>query len=235
MTAKDIPGRNEVALILNDQPCLANKTINHIEEPILLLAHPDRYLLEEARRAVRLEEIEPLPAVFTLEDSLNQKEIIWGQDNILKAYHLERGNVDAVWQIASFIVEGEYHTGSQEQLYIETQGMIAIANPQEGVTVWGSMQCPYYIHKALLTLFGLPESRIRVIQAETGGGFGGKEEYPSMIAAHAALLAWKSGKAVGTNYLQPFGGSRCDDEAAPFPHPSSHGCEQRGPSAGHGD
>ena len=87
VTANDIPGRNEVALILNDQPCLANKTINHIEEPILLLAHPDRYLLEEARRAVSLK-IEPLPAVFTLEDSLNQKEIIWA-GQILKAYHLE--------------------------------------------------------------------------------------------------------------------------------------------------
>ena len=214
VTANEIPGRNEVALILNDQPCLASKTINHIEEPILLLAHPDRYLLEEARRAVSLE-IEPLPAVFTLEDSLDQKEIIWGQDNILKAYHLERGNVDAVWPIADFIVEGEYNTGSQEQLYIETQGMIAIANPREGVTVWGSMQCPYYIHKALLTLFGLPESRIRVIQAETGGGFGGKEEYPSMIAAHAALLAWKSGKAVKIIY------DRSEDLAAtPKRHPS---------------
>ena len=94
--------------------------------------------------------------------------------------------------------------------------MIAIANPQEGVTVWGSMQCPYYIHKALLTLFGFPESRIRVIQAETGGGFGGKEEYPSIIAAHAALLAWKSGKAVKIIY------DRSEDLAATTKrHPSS--------------
>src|SRR5258708_13001572 len=74
--------------------------------------------------------------------------------------------------------------------------MIATANPTDGVTVWGSMQCPYYIHKALLPLFGLPPEKIRVIQMETGGGFGGKEEYPSMIAGHAALLAWKSGKPV---------------------------------------
>ena len=49
-------------------------------------------------------------------------------------------------------------------------------------------------------VFGLPKDRVRVIQTETGGGFGGKEEYPSMIAAHAALLAWKSGKPVKIIY-----------------------------------
>jgi CO/xanthine dehydrogenase Mo-binding subunit len=65
VTASDIPGANVVALILNDQPYLANKLINHAEEPILLLAHGDKYLLEEARRAVHLD-IEPLPAVFTI-------------------------------------------------------------------------------------------------------------------------------------------------------------------------
>ena len=78
--------------------------------------------------------------------------------------------------------------------------MIAVANPQDGVTVWGSMQCPYYIHKAVLPVFNLPPEKLRVIQMETGGGFGGKEEYPSVIAAHAALLAWKSGKPVKLIY-----------------------------------
>ena len=74
------------------------------------------------------------------------------------------------------------------------------ANESDGVTVWGSLQCPYYVHKALVHLFGLPEEKIRVVQTETGGGFGGKEEYPSMIAGHAALLAWKSGKPVKIIY-----------------------------------
>ncbi len=83
---------------------------------------------------------------------------------------------------AAHIVEGEYRTGAQEQLYIETNGVIAVADARDGVTIWGSMQCPYYIHKALLKAFPLPPEKIRVIQMETGGGFGGKEEYPSMIA-----------------------------------------------------
>ena len=199
VTAKDIPGANYVALILNDQPYLAAEFVNHPEEPVLLIAHEDKYLVEEARRNVRVE-IEEQPAVFTLEDALAKKEIIWGEDNTFKRFLVDKGDVDAAWANADFIVEGEYATGAQEQLYIENNGAIAIANANEGVTVWGSMQCPYYVHKALVKLFDLPEDKIRVIQTETGGGFGGKEEYPSLITGHAALLAWKSGKPVKLIY-----------------------------------
>ena len=199
VTAKDIPGENYVALILNDQPYLADEIVNHAEEPIVLLAHHDKYLLEEARRHVKID-YEQRPAIYSLGDSLAQKEIIWGEDNVFKKFLVNKGSVDEAWSQADFIVEGEYETGAQEQLYIETNGAIATANPDGGVTVWGSMQCPYYVHKALIKLFGLPEEKIRVIQTETGGGFGGKEEYPSLIAGHAALLAWKSGKPVKMIY-----------------------------------
>ena len=199
VTAKDIPCKNCTALIQEDQPCLAADFVNHPEEPVVLLAHADKYLLEEARRAVRLE-IEPLPAILTIEDSLARKQVIWGEDNLFKSFHVDKGDVDRAWASADFIVEGEYSTGAQEQVYIEPQGMIATANPRDGVTVWGSLQCPYYIHKALGVLFGFPKEKVRVIQMETGGGFGGKEEYPSMIACHTALLAWKSGRPVQIVY-----------------------------------
>jgi CO/xanthine dehydrogenase Mo-binding subunit len=199
VTAADIPGKNEIAAIAHDQPALAQEFINHPEEPIVLLAHPDKFLLEEARRAVHID-VEPLPAVFAIEDSEAKRVIISGEDNVFKSYLVEKGDVESAWALADVIVEGEYRTGSQEQLYIENQGMIAIANPSDGVTVWGSLQCPYYVHKALITVFGLPHEKIRVVQAETGGGFGGKEEYPSMLAAHAGLLAWKSGKPVKIIY-----------------------------------
>jgi CO/xanthine dehydrogenase Mo-binding subunit len=199
VSAQDVPGANYVSLILNDQPYLADKFINHPEEPILLVAHPDKYLVEQAREHVQIE-FEELPAVFSLADSLEKREIIWGDDNIFKSFLVDKGDVDQAWASADFIVAGEYQTGAQEQLYIENNGCIAIANPNEGVTVWGSMQCPYYVHKSLVKLFDLPDDRVRVIQTETGGGFGGKEEYPSMIAGHAALLAWKSGRPVKLVY-----------------------------------
>src|SRR5260370_17851723 len=186
-------------LILNDQPYRADGRVNHPEEAIVLLAHPDKYLLEEARRHVSIE-YEELPAIFSLQDSLAKKEIIWGDDNVFKKFLVDKGNVDDAWSKADFIVPGEYETGAQEQLYIENNGAIAIANPSEGVTVWGSMQCPYYVHKALIKLFDLPEEKMRVIQTETTADFAAIAEYPSMIAGHAALLAWKSGLPVKMIY-----------------------------------
>jgi CO/xanthine dehydrogenase Mo-binding subunit len=199
VSPKDIPGTNCIALIEDDQPCLADGMVNHPEEALLLLAHPDRHLLAKAVERVSVE-YDPLPAIFTVEESEALSQLIWGADNTFKSYLIEKGDVDAVWQNAAHIVEGEYTTGAQEQLYIENNGMIAAFDPQQGLTVWGSLQCPYYIHKALMKLFDLPADRVRVVQMETGGAFGGKEEYPSMIAAHAALLARKSGKPVKIIY-----------------------------------
>src|SRR5579864_4216092 len=111
VTAADVPGKNEIALIVHDQPCLAAEFINHPEEPIVLLAHPDKYLLEQARRAVQIE-VEPLPAVFTIEDSLAKRVIISGEDNVFKSYQVDKGDVDAAWERADVIVEGEYRTGA---------------------------------------------------------------------------------------------------------------------------
>src|SRR5690348_8472669 len=96
VTAKDIPGANYVALILNDQPYLAAEFVNHPEESVVLIAHENKYLVQEARRNVRIE-IEEQPAIFTLEDSLAQKEIIWGDDNIFKNFLVDKGDVDAAW------------------------------------------------------------------------------------------------------------------------------------------
>ncbi len=198
VTAADIPGKNVVALIMDDQPYLAAGKVNHLHEPILLLAHKDKNLLAKARALVEIE-YEPLPAVFDMDASLRAQTVIWGEDNIIKSYLMEKGNVDDVWEKAAFIVDGEYSTGAQEQLYIEPNGMIA--EVRDGtVNVWGSMQCPFYVQKALTGLMGLPAGNVRIIQAETGGAFGGKEEFPSVIAGHAALLAWKSGHPVKMIY-----------------------------------
>lgn len=199
VTADDIPGLNIVKLLVDDQPFLAKDRINHPDEPVVLIAHPNKHLVARAREHVEIV-VEQEPGVFTIEDSLAQKQIVWGQDNILKTIVIEKGEVASVWDQADLIIEGTYTTGASEQLYIENNGMIAKYSPEEGVTVWGSMQCPYYVHPGLCSLFGLPKDKIRVIQTETGGGFGGKEEYPTLVAGHAALLAMKSGRPVKLVY-----------------------------------
>ena len=191
VTAADIPGDNVVASIKNDQPILVpvGGEIRHHAEPLALIAAPDKATLREARRRA-MPRTTKLPPVF---DPL-------ASDHVFASYHIETGEVDAAMAAADVILEGEYRVGHQEQLYIENNAMIAEPTDGGGVTVTGSLQCPYYLHGALKRGLGLDDRAARVVQAETGGGFGGKEEFPSVIGLHAALLARKAQKPVRMIY-----------------------------------
>lgn len=204
VTAADIPGQNRVASVVHDQPFLVGvgEEITHMEQPVVLLAHADRHLAEKARNAVRLE-VEDLPAILDIQASLDLEQVIYGTHNLLKEIRIQKGDPETVWDQAAHVIEGEYRTGAQEQMYLETNAMVAVVEQEEAetrVTVWGSLQCPYYVHTALKQLFGLPDDRVRVVAMEMGGAFGGKEDYPSVNGGHAALLAWKSGKPVKLVY-----------------------------------
>ena len=183
---RDIPGRNLVEGIAEDQPCLVEHDVNHVAEPILLLAHENREVLNAARVEIDYAAKRP---VFD----------ILASPTVLKDVSINKGDVEVGFQAAEFIVEGEYRVGHQEHVYIEPNGVIAVPE-NGGITLHGSLQCPYYVHKALQRALNLPAGQVRVVQAETGGGFGGKEEYPSIIAVHASLLALKSGRPVKLVY-----------------------------------
>ena len=190
---RDIAGRNIVALIEDDQPCLAEREIRHVAEPILLLAHADRERLLAAD--VQIDYRASAPNYDPAASAITFKTIT-----------IDKGDLDRGFASADRIVEGEYRVGHQEQLYIEPNGIIAVPGPggpggdDGGIILYGSMQCPYYVHRAITVLLDLPDDHVRIIQTETGGGFGGKEEYPSMIAGHAALLARKARRPVKIIY-----------------------------------
>ncbi len=236
--ASDIPGENAIVHLIKDHPCLAAELVNHTEEPVLLIAHPEKGALLRAVAGVRVE-VDELPGVFTIEESEaavagnNVDRVIWdGADwgataNCFKTYTMYSGDAEATedglaeaFERADLIVEGEYTTGAQEQLYIEPNGVIAEcfrdeAGAVESVCVRGSMQCPFYLVHALTVVFGLPAEKCRVIQTETGGAFGGKEDFPSVIGSHAALLAMQCGHPVKMVY------DRAEDMAATTKrHPS---------------
>ena len=192
VTAADIPGENIVSSIKSDQPILVplGGEIQHHAEPLALLAAPDKATLREARHRA-LPRTTKLPGVF---DPLES-------DHTFAQYTIEAGtDVEAALASADVVLEGEYRVGHQEQLYIENNAMIAVPTEGGGVTVTGSLQCPYYLHAALKRGLGLDDQAARVVQAETGGGFGGKEEFPSVIGLHAALLARKAQKPVRMIY-----------------------------------
>jgi CO/xanthine dehydrogenase Mo-binding subunit len=192
VTAADIPGENIVSSIKSDQPILVpiGGEIQHHAEPLALIAAPDKATLREARRRAKPRTTK-LPGVF---DPL-------ASNHVFAQYTIEAGSdIEAALASADVVLEGEYRVGHQEQLYIENNAMIAVPTEGGGVTVTGSLQCPYYLHAALKRGLGLDDRAARVVQAETGGGFGGKEEFPSVIGLHAALLARKAQKPVRMIY-----------------------------------
>jgi CO/xanthine dehydrogenase Mo-binding subunit len=189
VTATDIPGTNRVKLIDLEQPFLVEREIRHREEPVVLLAHADRDLLARAVHGVRLV-VTPEDPVLALEQSTTA----------FLARTLEKGQIERGLAEADVVVEGVYETGAQEHVYIEPQGMLAHPRPGGGVVIRGSLQCPYYVQPAVALLLGVEPEQVQVIQTTTGGGFGGKEEYPSIIAGHAALLAVKARRPVKLIY-----------------------------------
>jgi len=200
VTADDIPGDNVVQLIRDDQPILASLggEIRHREEPILLLAASGRATLDDAAGHIRIE-YEVADPIYALERA----------SEVFSTVEISKGKVleDLKDLEGVEVVERTFRVGLQEQLYIEPQGAIAIpwrehgaGSREQGITVIGSLQCPYYVHRALKRALKLTDEEAVVIQAETGGGFGGKEEYPSIVAVHAALLARKAGRPVRLVY-----------------------------------
>ncbi|MEO7156355.1 MAG: xanthine dehydrogenase family protein molybdopterin-binding subunit, partial [Vicinamibacterales bacterium] len=185
---RDLPGPNYVALIDPDQPCLAVDRIQHVAEPILLVGHADKHALIDIDRRITITCREE-PPHYDPESSTT----------CFKQIAIDKGDIERGFRDAEVVIDGEYRTSHQEQLYIETNGVIAVPG-DHAITVYGSLQCPYYVHKALVVLLDLPPDRVRVVQTETGGGFGGKEEYPSILACHAAILARKAGRPVKMIY-----------------------------------
>ncbi|MFQ5550105.1 MAG: xanthine dehydrogenase family protein molybdopterin-binding subunit, partial [Gemmatimonadales bacterium] len=183
-TAADVPGDNVVHLIDDDQPALVADEIRHYAEPVVVLAAPNRNLLESALAHIHLE-YEELEPVLDMEAATGE----------LANITIEKGDVTAALARAEIVVERTFRMGHQEQLYIEPQAMVAVPN-DDGVTIYGSLQCPYYVHRAVVRALALPAEYVTIVQAETGGAFGGKEEYPSMVAIHAALLARSAGRPV---------------------------------------
>ena len=191
VSADDIPGENVVQLIRDDQPVLAPNggEIRHKEEPILLLAAPDRATLEDAASHIHIE--------YELATPVSD---IGSATEVFSTVDIAKGDVASAQREADLVVEREFRVGLQEQLYIEPQGAIAFPEADGTIRVIGSLQCPYYVHRALKRALKLSDQQAVVVQAETGGGFGGKEEYPSIVAVHAALLARKAGRPVRLIY-----------------------------------
>lgn len=200
VSARDIPGTNVNPLVLPDQPFLAADTVRFHGEAVALVAADTPERAAAAAAAVKVE-VEPLPGVFSIRESLDPKSPrLYRDDNAFSKYTIRRGDAAAAMARAPHVFKQEYETPYQEHAYLETQGMIAVPGFEDQMTVYGSMQCPFYVHDAVTAMLGVHRNRVRVVQTTTGGGFGGKEDVPSLLAAHAALLARRTGRPVKLVY-----------------------------------
>jgi CO/xanthine dehydrogenase Mo-binding subunit len=175
----DIPGVNEVHMVQDDTPVFTFD-VEFIGEPIGMLLGPDERevikLLHEIK--VEYEEFEP---TFDARKS----------NDVFFEYTIEKGDFTKAFKEANSIYEGTFETGLQEHMYLETNGMIAEYSGGK-MTIHGSLQCPYYVHTAVVRATGLTPENVIIRQDVTGGGFGGKEDFPSTLACQAAIAAYKA-------------------------------------------
>lgn len=194
LTPGDIPGENVISIIEEDMPCLAGHEVRYLGEPLALVAAPT---LELARRASRLVQprIEPEAGLFGIDAIVRGLQAEERELDVLATCAIQAGDVATARERCERVTSGEYVTGPQEQAYLETQVMIGIPRG-DTIQCIGSMQCPYYVRPAVARVTNLPPENVVVRQAPTGGAFGGKEDFPSMMACHVALLARTTGNAV---------------------------------------
>ncbi|MHC1770978.1 MAG: xanthine dehydrogenase family protein molybdopterin-binding subunit [Flexilinea sp.] len=180
----DVPGMNIVHIVDDDTPVFSDGTVNYVGEAILMVVGKDLLIINQIMKQIVIvyDELEPVIDMMK-------------SDKIFYQYEYAKGDWETAFKDADRIIEEDFKTGYHEQAYLETQGMIGFYENGKS-TVRGSMQCPYYIHTALQKAMGLSPDKVQVIQDETGGAFGGKEDYPSILGCQVAVAAYKTGKPV---------------------------------------
>ncbi|MCK5599121.1 xanthine dehydrogenase family protein [bacterium] len=197
LTYKDIPGKNLVPVVFDDQPLLAEKRVRYHGEPIVLLAGESKRAVKEAIKKIKIKIREDKP-VLDIHQSMNAKIAVDPEkkDNICQRYDVKRGDTAKAFKTAHLLIENKYSTNYQEHAYLEPQSMIAVPELNGIVSIYGSMQCPFYVQDGVAAILGRELSSISVNLMTTGGAFGGKEDVPSIIAEIAALLSHHTGRPV---------------------------------------
>jgi CO/xanthine dehydrogenase Mo-binding subunit len=183
VTARDIPGENELRINGESMPILASGVCRYVGEPVALLAGPSQQAVVAAAQGLVVE-YEELAPVLEMTGGAQDSE-----------YVCRRGNVNQALSRCAEVVQGTYRTGIQEHMYNEPQGAVAEVTA-EGPFVRCATQWPYHVRDTVAACLGTRPADCTVSATDTGVDLDGKLWYPSLVAAHAALLAAKSGRPV---------------------------------------
>ncbi len=200
ITCKDIRGKNRWPLVMEDYPFLPERESRFAGETIALVLAKDRKAAKKAASMLKLEH-EELPFVDDPLKSMEKGSVkIFGRNNVFSKYVIKKGEALKSLERCKYKIKGEFETNYQVHSYLETQVATAVPASDGSMTIYSSTQCPFYVLDAVCAVTGLSNHRVKVIQTVTGGGFGGKEDMPALVAAHAAICAQKTGKPVRLSY-----------------------------------
>ncbi len=198
-TAADIPGNNAVGIIVKDEPVLVETggRIRRIGDPLALVVGESEAVLEAALAKIKVE-YEELPPVFSpLEAMREGAPQIHEKGNVQSVTRIKKGDVEAALAQAKFVVTHRYTTQMVEHAYLETEaGVAAVENGL--LVIWVSTQNPHYDRREVARVLNLGQHRVRIVQAPTGGGFGGKLDIS--VQCLLGLAAWKTGRPVKMCY-----------------------------------
>jgi xanthine dehydrogenase large subunit len=188
-TAADVPGENNYGSAVHDDPIFAPGVVEYVGAPLFAVA-ADTYTT--ARKAARCAKVDyqPLPAILDIRVALAANA------TVLPTQRLERGRPQEALAAAPHRLKGTVHVGGQDHFYLE--GQIAIAVPQEdgAMLIQSSTQHPSEVQQIVAHALARRANQITVQCRRMGGGFGGKETQPALIAAAAAVLAHKTGRPI---------------------------------------
>jgi carbon-monoxide dehydrogenase large subunit len=199
------------------QPVLASGEVRHVGEAIAAILAPDRYRAADAAEAVTIE-YEPWPAVVDAETAMREDapRVHAGQENVVARVRTVVGDVEAAFAAADVVVEERLAHVRVSSMAIEPRAVCAAFDPDaELLTVWAGHQNPFNLRAAVASCLDLPVENVRVIAADTGGGFGPKiAVYPEDVLV--PVLAYRLRRPV--KWIQT---------RAEFMQSSHHAREQR--------
>lgn len=199
LSYKDIPGKNQIGPVVEDEPCLAENEVLFRGQALFLIAATSEAKAREAEKLIEID-YELLEPVLDLETSV-------AKGNLLAIPRkIETGDVEKTLRSSENILEGIFESGAQEHFYLETQSCLCIPGEGSEMNVYSSTQHPSETQAIVSGVLGITNNFVKVEVKRLGGAFGGKETQANHYAAWAALLADATSKPVLINL------SRDDDQ-----------------------
>lgn len=182
LTAKDIPGQNQMGPVVHDEVCLADKEVIFVGQAVVLVAAKTPDIARKAAALVQVQ-YEELPAILTLDEAITKGEMVGAPREI------KRGDVNKGMAKSKHRLKGILQTGAQEHWYLETQSCLCIPGEHNEMNVFSSTQHPSETQAIVAKVLGVTRNEVVVETRRMGGAFGGKETQANHVAAWSAVLA----------------------------------------------